>query len=67
MKMKAHAMDRKLEAASSREAKLKTELQCAREKVDSLQMDVQKQESKVLTPPPCSFAAMTDRHVFQVA
>lgn len=47
LKMKAHAMDRKLEAAASREAKLKTELQCAREEIDSLQGEVQKQESKV--------------------
>ena len=50
LKMKAHAMDRKLEAAASREAKLKTELQCAREEIDSLQREVQKQENKV----PCS-------------
>lgn len=51
LKMKAHAMDMKLEAAASREAKVKTELQCAREEVDSLQREVQKQESKVSTPP----------------
>lgn len=50
MKRKAVAMDQKMEAACSREAKLKTDLQCAREKVDSLQMEVQKQENKVLTP-----------------
>jgi DNA repair exonuclease SbcCD ATPase subunit len=54
MRMKAHAMDRKLEAAASREAKLKTELQCARDKADNLQMEVQKQESKVSPPPNLS-------------
>lgn len=55
MKMKAHAMDRKLEASADREAKLKTELLCAREQVDSLQNEVYKQQSKVLTslPIPC--------------
>lgn len=47
MKMKAHAMDMKLEAASRREGELKGELQGAKEQVNRLQMDVQKHESKV--------------------
>jgi chromosome segregation ATPase len=49
MKMKVHAMETKLEEAANREAKLNTDLHFAREQIESMQMEAQRQESKVLT------------------